>query len=94
VPSEAVDAAAKLALAPFAGPKDGSTAENPYTLHSELQQSMNDLVGIIRKADEVAEALSRLDELRARFATVVVEGNPQFNPGWHLAIDLRKHAAG
>jgi succinate dehydrogenase / fumarate reductase flavoprotein subunit len=50
---------------------------------------MNDLVGIIRMADEVAEALSRLNELRARFANIQVEGHRQFNPGWHLAVDLR-----
>ncbi len=89
VSQHAVDAAAKLALAPFAGPKDDKTAENPYTLHSELQQSMNDLVGIIRKPAEVTEALSRLDGLRARFKNVLVQGHRQFNPGWHLAIDLR-----
>ena len=50
---------------------------------------MNDLVGIIRKPDEVAEALSKLDELRERFKNLQVEGHRQFNPGWHLAIDLR-----
>ncbi len=89
VSQDAVDAAAKLALVPFDGPKDGATPQNPYTLHTELQQSMNDLVGIIRTADEVAEALSRLDALRARFANIQVEGHRQFNPGWHLAVDLR-----
>src|SRR6202048_2320537 len=66
-----------------------ATPENPYTLHLDLQQVMNDLVGIIRKADEVAEALSKLDELRERFKNLQVEGHRQFNPGWHLAIDLR-----
>ena len=50
---------------------------------------MNDLVGIIRKADEITEALAKLDELRERFKNVTVEGDRQFNPGWHLAIDLR-----
>ena len=85
----AVDKAAKLALAPFEGPSNGATPENPYTLHSDLQQTMNDLVGIIRKADEVTEALSRLDTLRERFKNLQVEGHRQFNPGWHLAVDLR-----
>ncbi len=85
----AVSKAAKLALAPFEGPSNGAKPENPYTLHLDLQQTMNDLVGIIRKADEVAEALSRLDELRERFKNLQVEGHRQFNPGWHLAIDLR-----
>ncbi|RSM47864.1 fumarate reductase/succinate dehydrogenase flavoprotein subunit [Amycolatopsis balhimycina DSM 5908] len=83
-----VDAAAKMALAPF-DPPDGGSAENPYTLHTELQQSMNDLVGIIRKAEEMAQALAKLDELRQRILRVTVEGHRQFNPGWHLAIDLR-----
>ncbi|MFE2754721.1 fumarate reductase/succinate dehydrogenase flavoprotein subunit [Actinosynnema sp. NPDC059335] len=82
---EAVAEAERTALAPFSG--DGG--ENPYTLHMELQQSMNDLVGIIRRADEMAQAIERLEELKRRAATVVVEGHRQFNPGWHLALDLR-----
>jgi succinate dehydrogenase flavoprotein subunit len=85
----AVDTAAKRALAPFEGPTDGAAAENPYTLQLELQQSMNDLVGIIRKADEISEALGRLDKLRDRFKNIQVEGHRQYNPGWNLAIDLR-----
>ncbi|OHV06552.1 fumarate reductase/succinate dehydrogenase flavoprotein subunit [Mycobacterium talmoniae] len=89
VSAESVDAAAKLALAPFNGPDGDGTPENPYTLHTDLQQAMNDLVGIIRKADEVEQALVKLDELKARFANVAVEGHRQFNPGWHLAVDLR-----
>jgi succinate dehydrogenase flavoprotein subunit len=89
VPSAAVDAAAKTALAPFDEPKDPAAVENPYKLHADLQDTMNDLVGIIRKADEITEALTRLDELRARYTNVVVEGHRQFNPGWHLAVDLR-----
>jgi succinate dehydrogenase / fumarate reductase flavoprotein subunit len=89
VDPDAVDQAAKLAVAPFEGPKDGGTAENPYKLQIDLQDTMNDLVGIIRKADEITEALSRLDELRERFKHVQVEGHRQFNPGWHLAVDLR-----
>ncbi|MEU6644148.1 fumarate reductase/succinate dehydrogenase flavoprotein subunit [Saccharomonospora sp. NPDC046836] len=84
-----VAAAAKLALAPFGPPEDGVIEENPYSLHTELQQSMNDLVGIIRKADEISKALDRLAEIRRRLAGVTVEGHRQYNPGWHLAIDLR-----
>jgi len=85
----ALEAAAELALAPFHGPAGGGTPENPYTLHSELQQSMNDLVGIIRNAGELEQALARLEEFKARFAAVTVEGGRHYNPGWHLAVDLR-----
>src|SRR6201988_538264 len=84
-----IDAAAKRALAPFEAPTNGATAENPYTLHIELQQTMNDLVGIIRKADEITEALGRLDPLRERVKHIHVEGHRQYNPGWNLAPDLR-----
>jgi succinate dehydrogenase / fumarate reductase, flavoprotein subunit len=55
----------------------------------ELQQSMNDLVGIIRNAGEISQALDRLDKLRERFKNIHVEGHRQYNPGWNLAIDLR-----
>ncbi|OBI54817.1 fumarate reductase/succinate dehydrogenase flavoprotein subunit [Mycobacterium sp. E796] len=89
VAEEAVETAAKRALSPFEGPTDGAPAENPYTLQLELQQSMNDLVGIIRKADEISEALGRLDKLRERFKNIYVEGQRRYNPGWNLAIDLR-----
>ncbi|MFI7663919.1 fumarate reductase/succinate dehydrogenase flavoprotein subunit [Nocardia sp. NPDC049526] len=83
-----IDAAAKAAVAPFDPPAEG-TGENPYTLHTDLQQAMNDLVGIIRKEHELQEAIERLAELRTRFDSVTVEGHRQFNPGWHLALDLR-----
>ncbi|MGX2994747.1 fumarate reductase/succinate dehydrogenase flavoprotein subunit [Streptomyces sp. JNUCC 64] len=63
--------------------------ENPYTLHQELQRTMNDLVGIIRREGEMARALEKLGELRLRARRLAVEGHRQFNPGWHLALDLR-----
>jgi succinate dehydrogenase / fumarate reductase, flavoprotein subunit len=83
-----VDAAANRAVAPFDWPASGQ-AENPYTIHAELQQSMNDLVGIIRKEEEVQQALDKLAELKERVRRVAVEGRREFNPGWHLALDLR-----
>jgi succinate dehydrogenase / fumarate reductase flavoprotein subunit len=89
VSQDAVDTAAKQALAPFEGPSNGATPENPYTLHTHLQDSMNSLVGIIRNAEEVSAALRKLAELRERFKNIQVEGHRQFNPGWHLAVDLR-----
>lgn len=85
----AVEEAAKRALSPFEAPANGGPGENPYTLQLELQQSMNDLVGIIRNADEVSEALARLDKLRERFKNLHVAGQRRYNPGWNLAIDLR-----
>lgn len=81
-----IDGAVAEALAPFHADEG---AENPYTLHQELQQTMNDLVGIIRREGEMAEALERLAGLRVRAARAGVEGHRQFNPGWHLALDLR-----
>ncbi|MFJ1568234.1 fumarate reductase/succinate dehydrogenase flavoprotein subunit [Streptomyces erythrochromogenes] len=81
-----IDAAAVEALAPFHAVEG---AENPYTLHQELQTTMNDLVGIIRREGEMAEALERLATLRVRASRAGVEGHRQFNPGWHLALDLR-----
>jgi len=82
---ESIERAAADALAPFR--TEGT--ENPYSLHMELQQSMNDLVGIIRRADEVEAALDRLQDLKERDRAVAVEGHRQFNPGWHLALDLK-----
>ncbi|GAA1254936.1 fumarate reductase/succinate dehydrogenase flavoprotein subunit [Kitasatospora nipponensis] len=84
-----LDAAAAEALAPFEAAAAGAEPEHPYALHQELQQTMNDLVGIIRRAGEMKQALDRLAVLRRRAGAVVVEGHRQFNPGWHLALDLR-----
>ncbi|NEC33355.1 fumarate reductase/succinate dehydrogenase flavoprotein subunit [Streptomyces rubrogriseus] len=87
-----VDAAAAEALRPFSAEAQEPGAgppENPYTLHQELQQTMNDLVGIIRREAEMKQALEKLAELRVRARRAGVEGHRQFNPGWHLALDLR-----
>ena len=79
-----VEAARAEAEAPFSG-KGG---ENPYAIHADLQQTMNDLVGIIRTADEVQMALKKLDDLKERAKKITVRGDKIFNPGWHLALDL------
>ncbi len=92
VKDEDVDGACQRAVAPFQPREDAAPdapLENPYTVHTDLQQTMNDLVGIIRREEEVREALERLDELERRADRVVVEGHRQFNPGWHLALDLQ-----
>ncbi len=82
-----LDDAVKRALLPFSSATDGG--ENPFVVHLELQKTMHDLVGIIRKADEMELALKALQDLAVRTRTVSVEGHRQFNPGWHLALDLR-----
>jgi succinate dehydrogenase / fumarate reductase flavoprotein subunit len=80
-----VEAAVDAALAPL----QRQTGENPYTLQQDLQAVMGDLVGIIRRAPELADALKRLQELKQRVANVSATGGRRYNPGWHLAIDLR-----
>jgi succinate dehydrogenase / fumarate reductase flavoprotein subunit len=81
-----VAAAEREALAPFER-ADGGV--NPYTLQHELQDCMQDLVGIIRTEDELKRALERIAALKERAGGVGVEGHRQYNPGWHLALDLR-----
>ncbi|WP_198679389.1 fumarate reductase/succinate dehydrogenase flavoprotein subunit [Thermomonospora amylolytica] len=83
--AEEIERAAAEALAPF----EREGGESPYAVHAELQQTMNDLVGIIRKEEELVQALEALDKLRARVANVSVQGGHGYNPGWHLALDLR-----
>jgi succinate dehydrogenase flavoprotein subunit len=75
------------ALLPFSSATEGG--ENPFVVQLELQKTMNDLVGIIRKADEMELALKALQEIATKARTVTVEGGRAFNPGWHLALDLR-----
>jgi succinate dehydrogenase / fumarate reductase flavoprotein subunit len=79
-----VDELARQALAPF----DASGDENPYAIQQDLQECMHTLVGIIRTEDELTKALTELAALRDRAARVRVEGHRQYNPGWHLALDL------
>ncbi|GIE27690.1 succinate dehydrogenase flavoprotein subunit [Actinoplanes italicus] len=80
-----VASAVEVALAPLV--REGG--ENPYTLQNDLQAVMGDLVGIIRREGELSDALKRLQELRVRVANVGAAGGRRYNPGWHLAIDLR-----
>ncbi|MEU8814495.1 fumarate reductase/succinate dehydrogenase flavoprotein subunit [Actinoplanes sp. NPDC048796] len=80
-----VEAAVTTALAPL----QRQSGENPYTLQQDLQAVMGDLVGIIRRAGELTDALKRLQELKLRVANVGATGGRLYNPGWHLALDLR-----
>src|SRR6266705_2479996 len=79
------EAMAAEALAPF----EREQGENPYTIQHDLQDTMQELVGIIRTEGELKAALEKLHVLKERAGRVRVEGNRQYNPGWHLALDLR-----
>jgi succinate dehydrogenase / fumarate reductase flavoprotein subunit len=89
VSEEAVNEAASIALQPFTGPQGRAKPENPYSLHAELQQTMNDLVGIIRTGEEMQQALEKIEEFKVRFRNIESNGGRAFNPGWHLAMDMR-----
>jgi len=89
VSEEALNEAASIALSPFTGPQGQAKPENPYSLHAELQQTMNDLVGIIRTGDEMQQALDKIEEFKVRFRNIESDGGRAFNPGWHLAMDMR-----
>jgi succinate dehydrogenase / fumarate reductase flavoprotein subunit len=79
-----VQAAAQFALAPF----EHARGENPYTIQKDLQDVMQRLVGIIRTREELEQSLTEIEKLKERAANLTVEGHRQYNPGWHLALDL------
>jgi succinate dehydrogenase / fumarate reductase flavoprotein subunit len=81
-----VEAAARDALAPF---DRGTGGENPFAVQHDLQEMMQDLVGIVRREDEMLRALDGLKNLGARAARAGAPGNREYNPGWHTALDLR-----
>jgi succinate dehydrogenase / fumarate reductase, flavoprotein subunit len=85
-----VETATREAIAPFErGEKTGATADGPYQVQHELQEMMQKLVGIVRRADEMKQALDGLGKLYEREKTVAVYGHREYNPGWHTAIDLK-----
>ena len=85
-----VETAAREALAPFErGEKTGANADGPYQVQRELQEMMQKLVGIVRREDEMVQALDGLGKLYEREKTVAVYGHREYNPGWHTAIDLK-----
>jgi succinate dehydrogenase / fumarate reductase, flavoprotein subunit len=88
-PAAAADPALAEAQAEAIAPLQRTGGENPYTVHAEVQQTMSDLVGIIRRESEIKTAISELEKLRERTAQVSAEGGAAYNPGWHLALDLR-----
>ena len=85
IDSAQIDAAEHDALAPFQQ-KDG---ESPYAIHRDLQASMQKLVGIFRNKEDLERSLGEIDKLKLRMKRMSVEGSRLYNPGWHLALDLR-----
>jgi succinate dehydrogenase / fumarate reductase flavoprotein subunit len=83
--AEQLEEAARWALDPFN--RSGGT-EGPYAIQHELQQMMQNLVGIVRREEEMQQALEVLSLLRQRAARTQVTGNRDYNPGWHTALDL------
>ena len=82
-----VDTAVRDALAPFDRPSNG--AKGPYQIQHELQDVMQDYVGIVRNEEDMERALGRIAQLADEAAHVAVPGHREYNPGWHTAIDLR-----
>ena len=80
------EAMTRNALSPFE--RDASSAENPYQVQHDLQAMMQELVGIVRRGDEMQRGLDALAVLKQRAAKVAVTGNREYNPGWHTALDL------
>jgi succinate dehydrogenase / fumarate reductase flavoprotein subunit len=72
------------ALEPF----ERKNSENPYAVQHALQEVMQDLVGIVRQEQEMFQALDRIRELRTASERVSVDGNREYNAGWHTALDL------
>jgi succinate dehydrogenase / fumarate reductase, flavoprotein subunit len=83
------DAEVAAAAAEARAPLGRGGGENPYAVHAEVQETMSSLVGIIRTENEIKTALAELEKLRERAARVSAGGGPAYNPGWHLALDLR-----
>ena len=87
IDNEKIDTAARAVVEPFESRGRGS--ENPYEVQRDLQESMQELVGIVRNESEMRSALDKIDNLRARADKVGVTGNREYNPGWHTALDLK-----
>ena len=86
IPETQVEAAAREALEPF---QRGDRGENPYLVQRDLQEMMQDLVGIVRREDEMVRALDGVQKLWQRAQQAGVGGNIEYNPGWHTSLDLK-----
>ena len=87
--STQIDEAARRSLEPFErGAAKGGGGEGPFQVQHDLQEMMQDLVGIVRNEDEMQRALDGLGKLWKRARKVAVHGHREYNPGWHTSIDL------
>src|SRR5204862_3528021 len=86
VDQQQADDVVRVALEPF---NRAGGAEGPYQVEHDLQTMMQELVGIVRREDEIRRALDSLTTLRERARKVSVTGNREYNPGWHTALDLQ-----
>jgi len=82
---EEIANAAKNALEPF----ERNEGESPFQIQYDLQEMMQELVGIVRHEDELWRAVEHLKMLHDRAARVKIVGNREYNPGWHTALDLQ-----
>jgi len=89
ISADAVDSASASALEPFDRQTAGTAHEGAYQVQYALQEMMQTLVGIVRREEEMSQALEGLNGLRQRAARVSVPGNREYNPGWHTALDLQ-----
>ena len=80
-----IEEATREMLAFFERPE----GESPYSIHRELTDTMHNLVGIFRNEEDLERGLAKIRELQDRAGRVRVEGSRLFNPGWHLARDLK-----
>jgi succinate dehydrogenase / fumarate reductase flavoprotein subunit len=80
-----IEEAAEALLAPF---QRDASGEGPYRIQHDLQELMQAKVGIVRREEEMVEALLGIEKLAARARNVAVAGNREYNPGWHTAVDL------
>ena len=87
IDQDQVEAVAHRALEPF--DRGGADAEGPYQVQFDLQDMMQAQVGIVRTEDEIQKAIDRFPQLRNRADRVGVQGNREYNAGWHTALDLR-----
>jgi succinate dehydrogenase / fumarate reductase flavoprotein subunit len=85
IDSGQLDEATREMLVPF----ERKEGESPYTIHRDLQETMQNLVGIFRNKEDLLRALEELEKLKERAGRLSVEGSRLFNPGWHLAQDLK-----